>query len=343
MTLKECRISCVQTIIKSVEKEKDPAKCRKIRLGNVKRFCELIEGANYFLGGGNIYVFPEFSISGVFWTETYAEAIERYAISIPGEETDLLCEAAKKYGVYIGGNNYEKHDDWPGRVFNTCYFIGPEGKVLGTYWRNYTSFGCPPHDILDAFIEKYGEDKLFPVYDTPYGRIGMFPCQEASRPEICRMYMFKGCEIILHPHGGGRYDPPMDLGGPLALLVSRARENGLYVASAGSGGYLNSFRPSSESVGYSHIVGPGGFLLAKSDGPGECLISAPVDAEKVRQGRRRSGGPMAGMRSELFAKAYQQVYYPANQALEKPLVHRREHMQLRLKCRDDLQKRGLLL
>jgi predicted amidohydrolase len=338
-------ISCMQTIIRCVEKAKDSKEARKIRLENVKRFCELIEGARYFAGGSKIYLFPEFSISGVPWTESVAEAIERYAIYMPGEELDLLSETAKKFKCYIGGNNWEKNDDWPGRFFNSSYLISPEGKLLGTYWRNHTGFGNNPHDFLDAFIKKHGWDKLFPVYDTPLGRIGMFPCQEAATPEIARMYAFKGVELILHPHGGGgtRYPPPKDLGGPLALLVARARENFCYIASAGQGGYLNSKQPTDRSVGYSHIVGPGGRLLAKSDGHGECTISAQVDIERLREAKRRTGMPLANVKTELYVKAYQQIFYPANQFLDTPMEHRSEMGERRKRVIPDLIKRGLIL
>jgi predicted amidohydrolase len=334
----------MQTIIRSVEQTKDPAACRKIRLENIKRFCELIEGSGWFGGGpAKIYLFPEFSTTGVPWTESVAEVIERYAIYMPGEELDLLCETAKKFNCYICGNNWQKHDDWPGRIFNSSFLIGPEGKLLGTYWRNHTGFGTNPHDFLDAFVKKYGWDKLFPVFDTPLGKIGMFPCQEASVPEICRMYAMKGAEVILHPHGGGRYGAIKDLDGPLSLLVARARENNLYIASAGSGGYLNSCRPTSESVGYSHIIGPGGRLLAKSDGPGECIINAQFDIDRLRESRRRSGAPFTNMKLELYAKAYSEnVFYRANQFLKTPMKHRREHGEAGKKCTEEMIKKGLI-
>ena len=87
---------------------------------------------------------------------------KRYQLSIPGEETDLLAEIAKKYEIFLVANGGE-YDEQYGDINNihhlNCNFIfNPDGKIILKYrkinpWiplENATS----PHDLLDRYNEE---------------------------------------------------------------------------------------------------------------------------------------------------------------------------------------------
>src|SRR5207253_1472636 len=81
-------------------------------------------------------------------------------------------------------------------------FQGPPLKENVQEWI-YLAQWPSPHDMMDAYLERYGVEGTFPVVDTELGRIAMFPCGEVSTPEAARMFMLRGAEILLHPDNGG--------------------------------------------------------------------------------------------------------------------------------------------
>ena len=61
---------------------------------------------------------------------TKDEAKRLLAISVPGEETDMLAAKAKQYGTYIAAQALENDPDWPDLFFNTGFIINPQGKII---------------------------------------------------------------------------------------------------------------------------------------------------------------------------------------------------------------------
>ena len=83
---------------------------------------------------------------------------------------------------------------WPGGVFNTTCLIGPDG-ILYRYrkvntWIPYEVHSSP-HDI-----EGYDEP-LFPVAETPIGRIGCAICYDWLFPEAIRQLAANGAEVLV--------------------------------------------------------------------------------------------------------------------------------------------------
>ena len=46
-------------------------------------------------------------------------------------------------------------------------------------------------------------DVGFPVFETAYGRIGIYICYDRHFPEIARIYGVKGAEIVFNPSATG--------------------------------------------------------------------------------------------------------------------------------------------
>ena len=126
-----------------------------------------------------LVVFPEFAHAAPVFP-TVSELLDKLAVPIPNEHTDRLHAKAMEHDVYIqSGSMLEMDQRWPRVVFNTTCLIGPEG-LLYKYrkvntWIPY-EVQSSPHD-LDGY-----DEPLFPVADTPIGRIGCAQLGVPRRP-----------------------------------------------------------------------------------------------------------------------------------------------------------------
>ena len=220
---------------------------------------------------------------------------------IPNEHTDRLERKAREHGIYIqSGSMLERRSAWPGVVFNTTCLIGPEG-ILYKYrkvnpWIPY-EVHASPHD-LDGY-----DDPLFPVADTPIGRIGCAICYDWLFPEAIRQLAANGAEVLVRVSA---YMDPWGATEPMNwwTIVNRCRalENMAYVVAANQGASLRHYPPYSWPGG-SQVVDFDGRLLAEaSPGPGERIVVAPIDITALRHERatRRGHHMLAHLRTEAY-------------------------------------------
>src|SRR5260370_21012488 len=101
----------------------NPVERRAMRV-NTDRIVSMIDsavaGAAPFLPV-RLIVFPEFAHAAPVFP-TAAELIDKLAIEIPNEHTELLQRKAREHDIYIqSGSMLEVDPKWPGHVFNaTC-------------------------------------------------------------------------------------------------------------------------------------------------------------------------------------------------------------------------------
>ena len=222
---------------------------------NLTRQLELIDYATAF-GRSNvkIAILPEYGINGA-WEERTVEQWINTALEIPNPWTDLLAEKAKDRNLYICANILEKDPAWPGRFFNTSFIIDPRGEIILKHWKhNHNAFLLPytsPCDVYDEFILRYGREALFPVVDTPLGRLGCLTCCECMFPELARCTVFNGAEVILHPTSEfqDQITETTDF-----LKIARAVDTVSYWASANIGEYANAARGLGASRGRSLVI-----------------------------------------------------------------------------------------
>ena len=247
-----------------------------------------------------LIVFPEFAHAAPVF-ETAAELIEKLAVRIPNEHTERLVERARRHDVYIqSGSMLEIDDRWPGHVFNTTCLIGPEG-ILSKYrkvntWIPY-EVHTSPHDLPGY------EEPLFPVVDTPIGRLGCAICYDWLFPEALRQLAADGAEVLIRVSA---YMDPWGATEPLNwwTIVNRCRalENVAYVVAANQGASLKHYPPYSWPGGSQIVDFDGRMLADASPGPGERIVVAPIDISAVRHERAvRSGHHMlAHLRTEAY-------------------------------------------
>ena len=285
--------------------------------GNTDRIVEMIDaavvGSLPFLPV-RLVVFPEFAHAAPVYPGV-AALLEHLAVEIPNEHTERLAERARRHGIYIqSGSMLERDARWPGVVFNTTCLIGPEG-VLSTYrkvnpWIPF-EVHASPHDLEDY------DRPLFPVVETPIGRLGCAICYDWLFPEAIRQLAANGAEVLIRVSA---YMDPWGATEPMNwwTLVNRTRalENMAYVVAANQGASLRHYPPYSWPGG-SQVVDFDGRLLAEaSPGPGERIVVAPIDVGALRHEREARVGHhmLAHLRTTAYPVYGQPGYPPAGTA-----------------------------
>jgi formamidase len=264
-----------------------------------------------------LVVFPEFAHAAPVFP-TVSELLDKLALPVPNEHTDRLERTARAHGIYIqSGSMIEVDPRWPDVVFNTTCLIGPEG-LLYRYrkvnpWIPY-EVHASPHDIEDY------PDPLFPVADTPIGRIGCAICYDWLFPEAMRQLAANGAEVLVRVSA---YMDPWGATEPMNwwTLVNRCRaiENTAFVVAANQGASLRHYPPYSWPGG-SQIVDFDGRMLAEaSPGPGERIVVAPIDITALRHEResRRGHSMLAHLRTEAYPVYGTPRYPPSRRTVER--------------------------
>jgi len=284
-----------------------------------------------------LVVFPEFAHAAPVFP-TVRELLQKLAVPIPNEHTGRLAQKAREHGLYIqSGSMLEEDPRWPGVVFNTTCLIGPDG-ILSRYrkvnpWIPYEVHSSP-HDLPGY------DEPLFPVVETPIGRIGCAICYDWLFPEAIRQLAANGAELLLRVSA---YMDPWGSTEPMNWwsLINRVRalENIAYVVAANQGASLRHYPPYSWPGG-SQIVDFDGRLLANaSPGPGERIVVAPVDISALRHERQTRIGHhmLAHLRTEAYP-VYGRRSYPPRERHDVALSYE-ENVRRIAAAKQDL-KRG---
>lgn len=320
MTIQPWKAICIQTLNHVVNDCSGREEARELMHRSLKRWEYLVDSTSGRAGGmPQLFLFPEFALTGYPLHESAAEWIDKACIEIPGPETAVLQRLAQKHRAFIGANAYEHDPRWPGRYFNSSFLIDPSGDVVLKYRRINTVHSPSPHDFMDRYLDHYGIEGTFPVATTALGKIGMIPCGEIMYPEACRVLLFRGAEVILHPtsdHG------MTDHIAWESAKRTRASENMVYLVSSNSGGMVGS-PPGSNNMGNSKIIDYNGLTLVSSGGPGESTrTSAVIDVAALRRARQEVGplNRIARQRVEIYLKVYEQAhFYPPNSFVDEPM------------------------
>ncbi|MCW2671824.1 MAG: putative amidohydrolase [Frankiales bacterium] len=225
--------------------------------------------------GADLVVFPETSIQGypanfsVMDAETDIKKMYDVAELVPGgPSVEAIAEKAKEKGIHVIYGLTEASDR-PGVVYNTMVLTGPEG-YLGKFRKVHVG-------LSEQMVWRTGDD--WPVFETPFGRIGMLICYDKAFPESCRELTLRGADILvmstawpLMPgHGTGtdnlwvqQYD---------AFERVRAMENGRWFVSSNFIGELGGI----EFFGMSQIINPVGEVVATTGTETVGLVTAEID------------------------------------------------------------------
>ncbi|AJE47584.1 nitrilase-related carbon-nitrogen hydrolase [Celeribacter indicus] len=338
MTLAPWRATCLQVESRIACTARNKEDTWKIIDGNLARAVAMIVAACEGPTPPKLVVLPEFAFQGPPRAVPVEDWIARACTTMPGPITDRLADVAKKYGIFIAGNHFEVDPRWPDRYFNSSFCLDPDGEMILRYRRINTASWTSPHDILEDYRAAYGDEGIYPVADTELGRLAIFPCGEISVPEISRMFMMRGAEVLLHPNNEP-LSPTSD-----AAKICRAAENMCYLISAnvaGTAGFSDTL-----TGGHSQIVDFRGQVLSLAEGAEETLeCSAMIDIGALQAARRDTGMGNGLMRSrwEMYRSSYGTAdFYPANGLAEKAIQTADDFGDLHERALRNLEASGVL-
>jgi predicted amidohydrolase len=270
-------------VVQSRVRSFDADRHREATRENLAHMLELIDKAFYYGPRPDLLFFHEFPLTG--WRRWTRAEILRFAIEIPGEETEAIAKKAREYGCWIVFGAYAKDRDWPGHVLSITTILDGEGRIVDRHWKarnvkglfaGFELFTTTIFDVLDRYVEMYGRDAVVPVTRTPLGNLATSSIQR--EPELFRAMAMKGAEVILRTASGGF--TPIDIAatslhnGVYTAIVNNSVSpgNGLFFDDAGSGG--------------SAVYGPDGKPVAEASGKEEQLVIARIPIADFRARRR---------------------------------------------------------
>jgi predicted amidohydrolase len=340
MPIAPWRATCIQMKSRLATKAPDRAAAWSIIEANIERGAAMTAAACAGADPPKLVVLPEFAFQGPPHGGTVAEWIAKSCYPIPGPITEPLQALAREHGIYIAGNQFEIDPRWPGRFFNCCFLIDPAGEVILRYRRINTASWPSPHDFMDAYVAHHGPQGTFPVVDTELGRLAVLACGEIAVPEVARVFMMRGAEVLLHPTNEEKSAAQE------AAKVARAAENMVYVVSANVAGGIGFSADGSVQGGRSQIIDYRGRALA-FDGDAEESIraSALIDVEAQRRARRDTGmgNTLLRGRWEIYRSFLgEMTAYPCNQFLEAPMTDAGETKALAEAALRNLTQAGVI-
>lgn len=308
---------------------------------NVERLVGLIEAACASSEKPDLVVFPEFVMQGPPLHMGVAEWIKRACFAIPGPLTEPLQELAKREKIFIAGNMFEAPPEWPGRYFNSSFLIDNKGEIILNYRRVNTAAFPSVHDFMTDYMKATPQEQVFPVVDTELGRLALIPCGEINVPEVARVMMMQGAEVILHPTNSKRTDAQE------AAKLSRVAENMTYLVSANVAGPIGFSPDNSIPGGRSHIIDHHGNTMAFQEDAEESIsVSAIIDIEALRRDRRTDTGlanPLLRARYEMYVPYYSGAkFYPPDHFLATPMADTAETKAAIAIARANMERANIL-
>jgi predicted amidohydrolase len=213
-----------------------------------------------------LYVLPELFNSGYNFIDE--SEVERAAEHVEGLTFRSLLSFAQESSSYVAYGFAEKAD----QIYNSAALLGPEGLV-GLYRKVHL------FDRENLFFEP--GNLGFPVFDLPFGKIGMMICFDWIYPEAARTLALHGAQLIAHPSN-------LVLSHCPDAMITRCLENGVFAATADRVGVENRGSTNLRFIGSSEIVSPQGRVLARlgGDEAGIAVVSVDLceaDAKKINE------------------------------------------------------------
>lgn len=294
----------LQTECAAVNRATDRAEARGIMQSSLGRITGQLMSALAFHGPSlKLVCLPEYFLTSYPAGESAAEWREKACVAMDGEIYDRIGALAQKTGLYIGANLYETDPHFPELYFQASTITAPSGELVLRYRRLISMYAPSPYDVMDAYLEHYSLESLFPVVDTPLGRLAAVASEEIRFPEISRILAARGAEVILHPTSEAASTQWTYKN---IAKIARAQENQCYVISANSAEITGTALAAASTDARSQIVDDRGLILAETPGGESITACADVDIRALRDRRARNGmdNMLARQPAELYANMY---------------------------------------
>ena len=162
--------------------------------GTVTKAITIIADAS--ANGAAIVAFPEVFVAGYpYWNwimtpvqgSKWYEKLYTNSITVPGPETDRLCEAAREHNIHIVIGVNERGQSF-GELYNTNLIIDNKGNLIGKHRK-----------LVPTWAEKLtwtgGDGSSLKVYPTEVGPVGTLACGENTNT-LARFTLLSQGELV---------------------------------------------------------------------------------------------------------------------------------------------------
>ena len=227
----------------------------------------------------DLYVLPELFSTG--YNFTTPEEVDHVAEKADGATFRALAGLAQRNSCYIAYGFAERAD----HMYNSAALVGPSG-LLGIYRKVHL------FDRENLFFKP--GNLGFPVFDLPFGKVGLMICFDWMYPEAARSLALKGVHLIAHP---SNLVLPYCPDG----MVTRCLENKVFAATADRVGRENRGGVDVQFIGTSEIVSPGGEVLARLGREKEGIAVVEIDMKEAeKKGINQFNDLLAGRRPDQY-------------------------------------------
>ena len=151
--------------------------------GNLVRITNALEEAKQMQA--DIIVFPESSLLG--WINP--DAFQR-ASPIPGKESQIICNLAKKYKIHICIGLDEKDGE---RLFDSAILVDDNGQILIKHRKINV--------LPELMTPPYSVGEGVQAVKTRFGTIGVMICADSFQDNLLQKMKEKKPDLLLIPYG----------------------------------------------------------------------------------------------------------------------------------------------
>jgi predicted amidohydrolase len=224
--------------------------------------------------GAQLLVFGEVYLNGY----ESGQFTPKYAVAEEEDDPFVapLVEKADEKNVCIVMGATTHKGLFPGDVFNSAMVIGPDG-IIGVYSKSHVAAFLFGEGLAACEKLYWSPGEALPVFDTPFGRIGIEICYDIWFPEVARTLALKGAELIINVSAAVcGFEESWD-----HILFARALENVSPYLHVSVVGMQKDF----ELFGGSRLFSPFGTVLAEAPRGEEALLTADLDKKLILQAR----------------------------------------------------------
>ncbi|SCY42778.1 bifunctional GNAT family N-acetyltransferase/carbon-nitrogen hydrolase family protein [Alkaliphilus peptidifermentans] len=252
----------------------------------INSFQEFKNQCEYFVDVASNYksdfvVFPEIFTTQLlsFLEEDSPSLAIRRLTDYTEDYIQIFTDFAVMYNVnIIGGSHFVEED---GEVYNIAYLFRRDGTIEKQYKLHITPnekkwWGISPGNEIS-------------VFDTDCGKIAILICYDIEFPELSRLVVEKGANIIFTPFCTDERQGYLRV---RYCAQARAVENQVYTVIAGTVGNLTQVENMDIQYAQSAIFTPSDFAFPRDGIMGECspniemVVVGDLDLEILRRSRR---------------------------------------------------------
>ncbi|MBR9904889.1 MAG: N-carbamoyl-D-amino-acid hydrolase [Gammaproteobacteria bacterium] len=243
--------------------------------------------------GCDLVVYPELALTTFFprwYMEDQAEVDTWFEREMPNAATQPLFDRAREHSIAISFGYAELTPE--GRHFNTSILTNRQGEIVGKYRKVHLP-GHVEYDTERDFqhLEKrYFEpgDLGFETFDNEGSLMGMCICNDRRWPETWRVMGLQGVELVMLGYNTPSINSQNRSEGTEKRLyhselsvTAGAYQNATWAVAVAKAGVEDGF----PLMGGTIIVDPDGFVVARTQGEGDELVTAHCDMDLCQFGK----------------------------------------------------------